>query len=106
VSSPMVLSALGGDHTLLQKALTQLGIFAAFAVPGYAVAAVTMDKLGRKTIQGLGFGMMAVTFGLLAVIPNVEKLCGPLSLFMASATSSPSSDPTPPRSFTLPRFSL
>jgi MFS transporter, PHS family, inorganic phosphate transporter len=74
VSSPLVLSALGSDHTLLQKTLTQLGIFAAFAAPGYAVAALTMDKLGRKTIQGLGFGMMAVTFGLLALIPNVEKL--------------------------------
>jgi MFS transporter, PHS family, inorganic phosphate transporter len=45
-----------------------------FALPGYAVAALTMDKLGRKTIQCLGFGMMAGTFGLLAVIPHVEKL--------------------------------
>jgi PHS family inorganic phosphate transporter-like MFS transporter len=45
-----------------------------FAVPGYAVAAWTMDKMGRKTIQCLGFGMMAGTFGLLAIIPHVEKL--------------------------------
>jgi PHS family inorganic phosphate transporter-like MFS transporter len=36
-----------------------------------------MDKLGRKTIQILGFGMMAITFGLLAVIPNIEKLVYP-----------------------------
>jgi MFS family permease len=36
-----------------------------------------MDKLGRKTIQILGFAMMAVTFGLLATIPNVEKLVFP-----------------------------
>ena len=54
VSSPLVLSALGSDHSLLQKTLTQLGIFAVFAAPGYAVAALTMDKLGRKTIQCLG----------------------------------------------------
>src|SRR5271156_4975507 len=74
VSSPLVLSALGSNHSILQKTLTQLGIFAAFAAPGYAVAALTMDKLGRKTIQGLGFAMMAVTFGLLAVIPNIEKM--------------------------------
>jgi MFS transporter, PHS family, inorganic phosphate transporter len=74
VSSPLVLSALGSDHTILQKTLTQLGIFAVFAVPGYAVAALAMDRLGRKTIQCLGFGMMAGTFGLLAVIPHVEKL--------------------------------
>ncbi len=74
VSSPLVLSALGSDHTILQKTLTQLGIFVVFAAPGYAVAAWMMDKMGRKTIQCLGFGMMAGTFGLLAVIPNVEKL--------------------------------
>src|SRR5579862_7228484 len=80
VSSPMVLSALGSDHSVLQKTLTQLGIFVIFAAPGYAVAALTMDKLGRKTIQGLGFVMMAVTFGLLAIIPNVVKLVYPFLL--------------------------
>jgi PHS family inorganic phosphate transporter-like MFS transporter len=73
VSSPFVLSAVGGDHTLLQKVLTQLVIFAAFAAPGYIVAALTMDRIGRKTIQILGFGMMATTFGLLALIPGIEK---------------------------------
>jgi PHS family inorganic phosphate transporter-like MFS transporter len=36
-----------------------------------------MDKPGRKTIQILGFGMMAITFGLLAAIPNIEKLVYP-----------------------------
>jgi PHS family inorganic phosphate transporter-like MFS transporter len=85
VSSPLVLSALGGDHTILQKTLTELGIFAAFAAPGYAVAALTMDKLGRKTIQGLGFGMMAVTFGLLAVIPNVETMVWPFLFIYGSS---------------------
>ena len=77
VSSPLVLSALNSDHTLLQKTLTQLGIFAIFAAPGYAVAALTMDRLGRKTIQVLGFGMMAVTFSLLALIPNLQKMVIP-----------------------------
>jgi len=77
VSSPLVLSAMNSDHTLLQKTLTQLGIFALFAAPGYAVAALTMDRLGRKTIQMLGFGMMTVTFALLALIPNIEKMAIP-----------------------------
>ena len=77
VSSPLVLSALGSDHTILQKTLTQLGIFTIFAAPGYAVAALTMDRLGRKTIQVLGFAMMAVSFGLLALIPNVAKMIYP-----------------------------
>jgi MFS transporter, PHS family, inorganic phosphate transporter len=77
VSSPLVLSAIGGDHTMLQKTLTQLGIFAVFAIPGYAAAVLTMDKLGRKTIQILGFAMMAITFGLLAVIPNIQHMVYP-----------------------------
>jgi PHS family inorganic phosphate transporter-like MFS transporter len=77
VSSPLVLSAIGGDHTMLQKTLTQLGIFAVFAIPGYAAAALTMDKLGRKTIQIMGFAMMAITFGLLAIIPNIQQMVYP-----------------------------
>ena len=72
VSSPLVLSALGAHDSLLKKTLTQLVIFAIFAAPGYAIAALTMDKLGRKTIQCLGFGMMAAAFLTLALVPNIE----------------------------------
>lgn len=80
VSSPLVLSALGGTHTLLQKTLTQLGVFAVFAAPGYAAAVLTMDRLGRKTIQIVGFAMMAIAFALLALIPNLEKMTMPFLL--------------------------
>lgn len=73
VSSPVVLSSLGQNHSLLQKTLTQLGIFAIFAAPGYAIAAWTMDKMGRKLIQCLGFAMMTIAFGLLAFVPNLKQ---------------------------------
>ena len=78
VSSPLVLSALGAQDSLLHKTLIQLGIFAVFAAPGYGVAALTMDKLGRKTIQCLGFGMMALAFAGMALIPGIEKMVYPL----------------------------
>jgi hypothetical protein len=73
VCSPLVLSALSGDQTLLQKTLTQLMVFAIFAVPGYAVAVLSMDRLGRKTIQVLGFAMMTLFFGMLALSPNLAS---------------------------------
>lgn len=73
VSSPLVLAALGAHHDLLRKTMTQLVIFVVFAAPGYAVAVLTMDKLGRKTIQSLGFGMMAVAFAVIALVPHIEK---------------------------------
>ena len=77
VSSPLVLSALAGHHSLMEKTLTQLGGFVVFAAPRYAVAPLTMDRLGRKTIQCQGFTMMAITFGLRALIPNIEKMAVP-----------------------------
>jgi PHS family inorganic phosphate transporter-like MFS transporter len=77
VSSPLVLGALGGNDSLIKKTLTQLGIFAVFAAPGYAVAALTMDKLGRKFIQILGFGMMAAAFAAMAFVPNLDKKAVP-----------------------------
>jgi MFS family permease len=77
VSSPLVLSALGAHDNLLQKTLTQLAIFAIFAAPGYGVSILTMDRLGRKTIQSLGFGMMAAAFAVMALVPNIEKMALP-----------------------------
>jgi PHS family inorganic phosphate transporter-like MFS transporter len=77
VSSPLVLSALNSDHTLLQKTLTQLGVFALFAAPGYGFAVLTMDRLGRKTIQALGFALMSLAFLLLAFIPNLKQEATP-----------------------------
>ena len=73
VSSPLVLSALHSDHTLLEKTLTQLGIFAIFAAPGYALSALLMDRLGRKAIPCGGFGLMALCFGVIAFIPDIAK---------------------------------
>ena len=73
VSSPLVLEALGGHDSLLHRTLTQLLIFVIFAAPGYAVAALTMDRLGRKTIQVLGFVMMTLSFLTMALVPGLEK---------------------------------
>ena len=49
------------------------------------MAALAMDRLGRKTIQCPGFGMMVLTFGLLAAIPNIEKMVVPLVLIYGTS---------------------
>ncbi len=85
VSSPIVLSALSPHGSLLQHTLTQLEIFVIAAVPGYFVAAVTMDKLGRKFIQVLGFLVMAAAFGAIAVVPGIEKDVMPFLLIYGTS---------------------
>lgn len=39
-----------------------------------------MDRLGRKAIQCFGFAFMFITFGMLALIPNIEKMVIPFVL--------------------------
>jgi len=72
-----VLKALSPDQSLLNHTLMQLAIFVIAAAPGYLMAAAMIDRIGRKSIQLLGFVMMAVTFGAMAFIPNVDKLLLP-----------------------------
>jgi MFS family permease len=77
VSSPLVLHAVSPNDDLMTETLTQLAIFAIAAVPGYFVAAAMMDRMGRKTIQIMGFAMMALSFAAIALIPGIEKLVYP-----------------------------
>jgi PHS family inorganic phosphate transporter-like MFS transporter len=74
VSSPKVLAAIQPDSSLLWHVLMQLIVFAVAAVPRYFVAAYFMDRLGRKAIQNIGFLMMAVAFGVMAIVPDIEKI--------------------------------
>ncbi len=77
VSSPLILSAITPDKSLLSHTLMQLAVFAVAAAPGYLIAAAMMDRIGRKSIQILGFTMMAVTFAAIALIPDLDKLLIP-----------------------------
>jgi PHS family inorganic phosphate transporter-like MFS transporter len=77
VSSPLVLRAVAPNDSLIMETLTQLAIFTVAALPGYFVAAAMMDRIGRKTIQIMGFAMMALSFAAMAAIPGIEKLIYP-----------------------------
>ena len=80
ISSPEILKLINPSATLLDNTLTQLGIFAVFALPGYVVAILLLDKTGRKTIQVLGFTMMSVMFLLLGFVPGATTVVVPFVL--------------------------
>ncbi len=80
VSSPLVLDVITPDKSVLTHTLIQLGVFVVAAAPGYLIAAAMMDRIGRKSIQILGFAMMAITFAMIALIPDVTKLVIPFLL--------------------------
>jgi PHS family inorganic phosphate transporter-like MFS transporter len=74
ISSPLVLKSLNPHSTLLTNMVYTLLIFVVAALPGYIVAALTIDRLGRKFIQWFGFAMMALAYGLLFVAPVLTTI--------------------------------
>ena len=74
VSSPRVLAAIQPNQALIWHVIMQLVVFVVAAVPGYFIAAWYMDRLGRKAIQNIGFLMMAISFAVMAIVPDIEKL--------------------------------
>jgi MFS family permease len=80
ISTPEILALLNPRASLLHNTLIQLAIFAIFAVPGYIVAILLLDKTGRRRIQWFGFGMMALMFLLIGLIPAVTQNALPFIL--------------------------
>jgi len=73
ISQPEILKLLDPHASLLHNTLVQLAIVSVFAVPGYIVAVLLMDRTGRKSIQMLGFSVMALMFliiGLWTAVTN------------------------------------
>ena len=77
IASPEIIALLDKSATLTQATLIQLAIFAVFALPGYFVAIYTIESFGRRSIQIMGFTIMAISFALIAIIPGVATSVAP-----------------------------
>ncbi|MDP8003443.1 MAG: MFS transporter, partial [Caldisphaera sp.] len=65
-SSPITKAILGGSSGLTLDVI-RAGIPLLIGVPGYFIAAYTIDKLGRKFIQSMGFLVMALLYFAISV---------------------------------------
>ena len=80
ISSPLVLKSLNPHSNLVTNMVYTLIIFVVAALPGYILSAFTIDRLGRKWIQCVGFGMMALAYGVLALFPALSAITLPFLL--------------------------
>lgn len=85
VSTPIVIKLFSPKATLPTTMLYTLLIFVVAALPGYILAAFTIDRLGRKPIQLLGFGMMALSYGALFIFPALTTITVPFLLLFGLA---------------------
>lgn len=73
ISSVLIIRTLSPESGLLAHTLIAALIFLVFAVPGYYFAAKYVDRIGRKPLQYLGFAMIAICYGLIALIPGITN---------------------------------
>ncbi len=48
-----------------------------FTIPGYWIAVALIDRVGRRTLQLVGFGVMALAFAVLGFVPSLVALGAP-----------------------------
>lgn len=77
ISMPLVLKAVAPHASALSSMAWSLLIFAVAAVPGYILAFSTIDKIGHRKLQLIGFAVMGLAFGLIGLIPNVTHMLVP-----------------------------
>lgn len=73
VGMPTIIHSVAPHANLLSVVAWNVLIFGVFAVPGYVLATVKCDKLGRKFIQNLGFVVMGLSFLLLGTVPALAR---------------------------------
>ena len=77
VSSPLVLSALGGDHTLLQKTLDAAGHLCRVCSAGLRRRSTHHGPAGAQNHPGARLRNDGRDVCALALIPNIEKMVIP-----------------------------
>lgn len=85
ISSPLIVKLVAPHASLMGQTAYTLLIFAVAAVPGYFLAAWTIDRIGRRGLQTGGFVMIALAFILLWLVPGATVTVAPfLVLFGAT----------------------
>jgi MFS family permease len=85
ISSPLIVKLVSPHSSLTGQVTYTLVIFAVAALPGYFLAAWTIDRIGRRIMQTGGFAIIALAFFGLWLIPGATIKVAPfLVLFGAT----------------------
>jgi MFS transporter, PHS family, inorganic phosphate transporter len=84
IASPVIVKLVSPHASLLGTVVYTLAIFAVAAIPGYLLAAATIDRFGRKLMQAAGFALMAVAFIGLWLVPGATTTVLPFLLLFGA----------------------
>jgi MFS family permease len=84
ISSPAINQLVSPHASLVGATAITLVIFAVAALPGYLLAALTIDKIGRRVMQAGGFAVIAAAFCCLWLIPGATTTLVPFLLLFGA----------------------
>jgi MFS transporter, PHS family, inorganic phosphate transporter len=84
IASPIIVKLVDPHGSLITQTTLILAIFAVAALPGYIIAAATIDYIGRRLMQGFGFAMMAAAFLCLWLVPGATSTVLPFMLLFGA----------------------
>ena len=80
ISTPLILKAVAPHASLITDTAIALLIFTVAAAPGYLLAFLTVDRIGHRRLQYIGFSVMGLAFLAIGVIPGLTTLIVPFVL--------------------------
>ncbi len=83
ISTPLIMKLIAPHASALTAESWSLIIFAVAAVPGYILAFSTIDKIGHKKLQLIGFSVMGLAFLLMGIIPGITTMVVPFLVLYA-----------------------
>jgi len=84
IALPVVVGLVSPKASLIAVTGYTLAIFVVAALPGYLIAAATIDRIGRRLLQAVGFGVMAAAFLGLWLIPGATTTVLPFLLLFGA----------------------
>jgi MFS transporter, PHS family, inorganic phosphate transporter len=84
ISSPVIVKLVSPHASLTGQTAIVLAIFAVAALPGFILAAFTIDTIGRKLLQAVGFAVMAAAFAGLWLVPGATTTLLPFLLLFGA----------------------
>lgn len=83
ISTPLIMKMVAPHAALTTSIAWTLIIFALAAFPGYILAFSTIDRIGHRKLQLIGFAVMGLAFLAIAVVPGLPTTLIPFIIVYA-----------------------
>jgi MFS transporter, PHS family, inorganic phosphate transporter len=80
ISTPQIIALITPHASQTTTIAIQLAIFVVAAVPGYVLAIATMDRIGHRRLQLIGFILMGACFAVIGLVPGMTTAVVPFLL--------------------------